>query len=135
MSAIKVSSTVATNHGRRGKGELWQERYFDHALRIVRDYSETVECIHLNPLKRGLAKRPEDWKWSSFHEDEGMDAAEQERQCGLAVDRVQLPSDENTKVCGRIAAESTQQVRATTFHCPPVTCLCRLAGDLVWVQE
>ncbi len=35
MSAVKVSSMTAINHGRNEKGELWQERFFDHALRTV----------------------------------------------------------------------------------------------------
>jgi REP element-mobilizing transposase RayT len=58
MSAIKVSCTVAINHGRE-KGELWQERYFDHALRTVKDYGGTGEYVYLNPVQRGVARRPE----------------------------------------------------------------------------
>jgi REP element-mobilizing transposase RayT len=33
MSAVKVSSMIAINHSRHEKGEVWQERFFDHALR------------------------------------------------------------------------------------------------------
>ncbi len=57
-------------------------------------------------------KRPEQWKWSSFPEYAGVDAAEQEKGCGLTIDRVRLPADEKA----RIEAESrgpTRQVRAT----------------------
>ena len=54
MSAIKVSSMVAINHSRNEKGELWQERFFDRAQRTVKEHAETVEYIHLNPVKRGL---------------------------------------------------------------------------------
>ena len=25
-----------------------------------------IDYIHLNPVRRGLVERPEDWKWSSF---------------------------------------------------------------------
>ncbi len=25
-----------------------------------------IDYIHLNPVRRGLVKRPEDWKWSSY---------------------------------------------------------------------
>jgi len=98
MSAVKVSSMVAINHGRHEKGELWQERFFDHALRTVKDYWQTVEYIHLNPVRRGLVKRPERWKWSSFPEYAGVDAAEQEKRCGLAIDRVRLPADEKARI-------------------------------------
>ena len=98
MSALKVSSMVAVNHARHEKRELWQERYFDHALRTVQDYAETVEYIHLNPVKRGLVNRPGDWKWSSYPEYAGVKAAEQERRCGLAIDRVPLPTDPKAKI-------------------------------------
>jgi putative transposase len=106
MSSIKVSSMIAINHGRQEKGELWQERFpslgsgqaFDHALRTVKDYGETVEYIHLNPVRRGLVKRPGEWKWSSFPEYAGVDPAEQQSRCGLTIDRVRLPADENARI-------------------------------------
>ena len=98
MSAVKVSSMITINHGRQEKGELWQERFFDHALRTVKDYWETVEYIHLNPVRRGLVKRPEQWKWSSFAEYAGVDAAEQQSRCGLTIDHVRLPADENARI-------------------------------------
>ncbi len=98
MSAIKVSSTVAINHARHAQGGLWQERFFDHALRTVKDYQETVEYVHFNPVRRGLVKRPEEWKWSSFLEYAGAGGGEHERRCGLRIDRVRLPADENTRI-------------------------------------
>ena len=65
MSAAKLSSMIAINHGRQEKGEPWQERFpslgsgqaFDHALRTVKDYRETY--VHLNPVRQGLVKRAE----------------------------------------------------------------------------
>ena len=66
LKPLKVSSTVALNRGRREAGELWQGRFFDHALRTVQEYLETVEYIHLNPVRRGLVKQPEQWRWSSY---------------------------------------------------------------------
>ncbi len=67
MSAVKVSSMIAINHGWQGEGELWQERFpslgsgqaFDQALRTVKDCWGTVEYIHSNPVRRGLVERPE----------------------------------------------------------------------------
>ncbi len=98
MSAVKVSSTIAINHARNEKGELWQERFFDHALGTVKEYWETVEYIHLNPVRRGLVKRPEQWKWSSFPEYAGVEAAEQEKRCGLTIDRVRLPAAQVARI-------------------------------------
>jgi hypothetical protein len=57
-----------------------------------------VEYIHLNPLRRGLAEDTRDWKWSNVHEYAGVSGEEQERRCGLRIDRVRLPADENTSI-------------------------------------
>jgi REP element-mobilizing transposase RayT len=68
MEAIKVSSTLRLNAGRKESGLLWQPRFFDRALRTVREYWEKVEYLHQNPVKAGLARRAEDGPWSSVRE-------------------------------------------------------------------
>jgi len=98
FKAVKVSSMIGINVRRRERGELWQDRFFDHALRTVREYHGTVEYLHLNPVGRGLVGDAEDWKWSSVHEYAGVSAEEQEQRCGLRIDRVRLPADENTRI-------------------------------------
>jgi len=98
LKALKVSSTIAINRGRREAGELWQGRFFDHALRTVKEYQETVEYIHLNPVRRGLVQRAAQWRWSSYREYAGLDAAEQERRCGLKIDRGRLPAEARTRI-------------------------------------
>ena len=98
FKAVKKSSTIGINVGRREAGELWQERFFDRALRTVKEYHEKVEYIHLNPVRRGLAKRPEDWKWSSMREFAGASGEEQEGLCGLRIDRVPLPFDLHARI-------------------------------------
>ncbi len=37
IKAIKVGSMIAMNRARGEAGELWQGRFFDHALRTVKD--------------------------------------------------------------------------------------------------
>ncbi len=91
MKPIKVSSTISINRRRRGPSELWPGRFFDHALRTVQSYVDTVEYIHLNQARCGLVRKAQDWKWSSVNEYSGMDAQEQERRCGLTIDRLRLP--------------------------------------------
>jgi putative transposase len=98
FQAVKVSSMISINHERGEAGELWQGRFFDRALRTAKEYVETVEYIHMNPVWRGLVKLAEDWKWSSVHEYAGVSAEEQERRCGLRIDRVRLPGDENARI-------------------------------------
>jgi hypothetical protein len=79
-------------------GELWQPRFFDRALRTVKEYNEKVEYIHLNPVRAGLVSRPEDWRWSSYNEYAGLSAEEQNERCGLIVDRVRMPSDPRARI-------------------------------------
>jgi hypothetical protein len=89
---------ISINLARRQSGELSQGRFFDRALRTVKEYHETVEYINLNPVRRGLVKRAEDWKWSSEREYAGISGEEQERHCGLRIDRLRLPADENAPI-------------------------------------
>ena len=98
IKSVKQSSLSAINQQRGAEGELWQSRFFDRALRTVEEYNEKVEYIHLNPVKAGLARRPQDWPWSSFNEYSGGSAEEQKHLCGLTIDRVSLPSDPRTRI-------------------------------------
>jgi REP-associated tyrosine transposase len=98
IKAVKVSSMIAINRVRHEAGELWQGRFFDHALRTVKEYHETVEYILQNPVRRGLVKHPREWKWSSYADYAGPNATRQTGRCGLSVDRVRLPAEERTPI-------------------------------------
>ena len=41
----------------------WQEGFFDHLLRSGESYAEKWEYIRLNPVRKGLCARPEDWPY------------------------------------------------------------------------
>ena len=97
MESIKVSSTKLINRERGELGLLWQGRFFDRALRTVKECREKVEYIHLNPVKAGRAGRPEDWRWSSVHDYTGGTNRATATPSGLAIDRVLLPADERTR--------------------------------------
>jgi len=98
MKSIKTSSTTLINRGRAASGELWQGRFFDRALRSVKEYNETVEYLHLNPVRARRVGRVEDWRWSSVNEYSGMSGAEQMRRCGLTIDRIRLPVDSEARI-------------------------------------
>jgi len=98
MESIKGGATKRISRSRREVGRLWQPRFFDRALRTVREYNEKVQYIHLNPVKAGLASRPEDWPWSSVHDYTGSINQTPTIPCGLSVDRVLLPADEHIRI-------------------------------------
>jgi putative transposase len=51
---------------RRGERDVWQRRFWEHAIRDENDFARHVEYIHFNPVKHGYVKRACDWPYSSF---------------------------------------------------------------------
>lgn len=49
---------VATHHKVR-----WQRDFFDNRLRNHNEETEKISYILMNPVRRGLCGRPEDWEW------------------------------------------------------------------------
>ena len=45
--------------------EIWQRGFSDHRIREWEDFEKHVHYVHLNPVKRGLCERPEEYKFSS----------------------------------------------------------------------
>jgi REP element-mobilizing transposase RayT len=57
---------------RRDSGEgpsapVWHREYWDRFIRDQRHFEQTVEYIHLNPVKAGLVVAAESWRWSSAY--------------------------------------------------------------------
>jgi REP element-mobilizing transposase RayT len=44
---------------------FWHREYWDRYIRNERHFRQTVQYIHENPVKAGLAAKAEDWRWSS----------------------------------------------------------------------
>ena len=45
---------------------FWQRRFYDFNVWTEKKRLEKIRYIHRNPVTRGLVKRPEDWRWSSY---------------------------------------------------------------------
>ena len=45
--------------------QFWQRRFHDFNVWSAKKRSEKLKYMHMNPVKRGLVVRPEDWAWSS----------------------------------------------------------------------
>ena len=98
LEAIKDAATKRINRSRGEMGPLVQPRFFDRALRTVKEYNEKIQYIHLNPVRAGLVRRPEDWPWSSVHDYTGSLNCAPKTPSGLSIDRVLLPADERTRI-------------------------------------
>ncbi len=58
MNAYKSGLTFDT-----GIPKLWQPRF--HMRMVERNVGSVMEYIHMNPVRKNLAVRPEDYPWSS----------------------------------------------------------------------
>ncbi len=63
-----VTSAEAVSDSRLKKKEkgVWQRRFWEHMIRDEVDLNQHRDYIHYNPVKRGLAASPNEWKHSSF---------------------------------------------------------------------
>jgi len=65
VQSWKSYTSKAANRNLGRSGGFWQADYFDRAIRDERHLLSAIEYIHTNPVRAGLAARPEDWRFSS----------------------------------------------------------------------
>lgn len=58
------AKTFNQRHGRRG--HLFWDRYEVNLCTDEKYLAALIRYIHMNPVKAGLVKKPEDWPWSSL---------------------------------------------------------------------
>ena len=63
LKSIKRASARAVNKLTNISGPVWQEESFDHVLRSQESLEDTLEYIRQNPVRRGLVRKPEDYRW------------------------------------------------------------------------
>ena len=61
-SARLVNQLLQKDH-RLKPVPLWMEESFDHIVRHEAELQEKVEYIRQNPVRRGLVRKPEEYKW------------------------------------------------------------------------
>jgi len=60
---------LRNSHEARQERGVWQRRFWEHHLRDEADLAAHIRYCWWNPVKHGLADRPEDWTFSSVHRD------------------------------------------------------------------
>lgn len=63
LKLIKGASARSVNKLLNTSGPVWQEESFDHVLRSQESLQEKLEYIRQNPIRRGLVKNPENYRW------------------------------------------------------------------------
>ncbi|WP_040207483.1 REP-associated tyrosine transposase [Neobacillus jeddahensis] len=65
MKRIGVSFVLYYNGKYETSGHLFQDRFKSENVEDVRYLFTVIRYIHQNPLKAGMVKRIDDWRWSS----------------------------------------------------------------------
>ena len=62
-----------TNRYGQVRFRFWQQAGgYDRNIINKETLRKIIDYIHFNPVRKGLVKKPEDWKWSSFRWVEGL---------------------------------------------------------------
>ncbi len=61
-----TATSIDTATNERGEKQVWQRRFWEHAVRDEEDWRSHVDYVHYNPVKHGLVGDPVDWMYSSF---------------------------------------------------------------------
>jgi putative transposase len=71
LKLLKGTSARSVNKLEGSNGPVWQEESFDHVLRSQESFEKKLEYLRQNPVRRGLVKKPEDYKWLWVHQTAG----------------------------------------------------------------
>ncbi|MFI5252801.1 MAG: transposase [Bacteroidota bacterium] len=64
LQKIKGAMAHEANIILNRKGQFWQHESFDHVVRNGTELENIISYVLYNPVKAGLVKTPEEWKWS-----------------------------------------------------------------------
>lgn len=65
----KSLSSRRLTAGEHFTAPLWQKDYFDRFLRSAESYGEKWDYVAANPVRGGLVRTPEEWRWQGVMED------------------------------------------------------------------
>jgi len=58
----KKLMTLRLRARRGSRGPFWQHPFWDRFVRNEREFHQRLEYMHMNPVRKGLVKQPEDWR-------------------------------------------------------------------------
>lgn len=61
--AMKPTVAKWKEYAAKQTGISWQRDFFDHRLRSDESYVEKASYVRMNPVRKGLAEKAEDWKY------------------------------------------------------------------------
>ncbi|HEY3767632.1 MAG TPA: transposase [Candidatus Angelobacter sp.] len=77
MQLIKGGFSFQLNKNLKTKKDIWQPSFFDRRIRDSLEYQKYKDYIWQNPVKRSLAKTPEEYPYSSANPSFKLDPVPQ----------------------------------------------------------
>ncbi len=68
LESLKRYTAGQANKILERTGQFWQHESYDHVVRDQKELRRIIRYVMNNPLKAGLVKVAEDWKWSYLKE-------------------------------------------------------------------
>ena len=63
LNSIKGFTSHAINRSENRTGQVWLDESFDHVLRHDESLQQKIEYVRQHPVRRGLVRSPEEYKW------------------------------------------------------------------------
>jgi len=65
MASVNRHTSRRINEIRGRRGPFWEKGFYDRALRNRDEFDGALEYIHMNPVKKELVDRADQWRFSS----------------------------------------------------------------------
>ena len=89
IHGVKKVAARRLHHQRGTEGPVWQHQFWDRFVRREKEFAARFDYMHLNPVRKGLVSKPEEWRWSSYN-NFALDRGTVEL-CPIQIDYVRLP--------------------------------------------
>ena len=62
VQSVKWISARSLNGARGVSGPVWQHQFWDRFVRHEKEFIARIDDMHLNPVRKGLACKPDQWR-------------------------------------------------------------------------
>jgi putative transposase len=69
IGSLKKYTAIRANRILKRSGSFWQHESYDHVVRTGEELENTIWYVLFNPVKAGMVKEWNQWKWSYCRED------------------------------------------------------------------
>jgi putative transposase len=108
--------------------EIWRRGFADHRIRDAEDYDRHMHYIHLNPVKRHLCNRPDEYQYSSAYlgwkpdpTPQGLKPADSVRMQGGTAEAMPFQNSQTTQKTSRHPSVENIDLKGNDASCADAT--------------